>query len=81
MRPDAAITQIDQLDYGGNIGYGEVKIAQPTCDKAALCLDFLRIANLNKESLDSNCLKSSFGFQIHGMFSLFLDTINLLTIL
>lgn len=67
LRPDAFIAMIDQLKFGADLGFGEVKIAQPACDKAALCWDFLRLAHLIKESFDSNSLGASFSFQIHGM--------------
>jgi hypothetical protein len=53
LRPDASITMIDELEFGANLGYGEVIIAQPTCGKAALCWDFLRLTHLTKESLDA----------------------------
>ncbi|EIE80183.1 hypothetical protein G6F46_000888 [Rhizopus delemar] len=39
LRPDASITLIDQLQVGAHLGFGKVKIIQPTCDKAALCSD------------------------------------------
>lgn len=66
MRPDATITSIKQADLGENIGFGEAKTAQPTCDKAALCLDFVRLAYLGKKSIDNGCLEASLCFQIHG---------------
>lgn len=66
LRPDASVTTINQLQFGFNIGYGQVKISQPTCDKAALCNDFLRLTHLTKECLDNHLLDASFSFQIHG---------------
>lgn len=66
LRPDASITLVDQLHFGAHIGFGEVKIIQPTCDKAALCSGFLRLTHLTKECLDSHLLDASFSFQIYG---------------
>ncbi|KAI8330666.1 hypothetical protein EDC96DRAFT_528088 [Choanephora cucurbitarum] len=66
LRPDASLTTINQLQFGSNLGFGEVKISQPTCDKAALCNDFLRLTHLTKECLDNHLLDASFSFQIHG---------------
>ncbi|KAI7856631.1 hypothetical protein BDC45DRAFT_533595 [Circinella umbellata] len=65
-RPDASLTMINQLQFGFNLGFGEVKISQPTCDKAALCNDFVRLTHLTKECLDNHLLDASFSFQIHG---------------
>lgn len=70
VRPDATITLIDQLEFRANLGFGEVKIANLKCNKAALCLDFLRLTHLTKECIDSNYLDGSFSFQIHGMYFL-----------
>jgi hypothetical protein len=58
------ITLIKQADLGENVGLGEVKIAQPTCDKVALCLGFVRLAYLGKEPIDNGCLEASLCFQI-----------------
>lgn len=69
VRPDATITVIDQLEFGINLGFGEVKIAESKCNKAALCWDFLRLAHLSKECIDKNYLNGSFSFQIHGMYT------------
>ncbi|ORE02358.1 hypothetical protein BCV72DRAFT_53925 [Rhizopus microsporus var. microsporus] len=69
LRPDASITLIDQLQFGAHLGFGEVKIVQPTCDKAALCSDFLRLTHLTKECLDSHLLDASFSFQIYGKYA------------
>ncbi|KAI7874007.1 uncharacterized protein EV154DRAFT_527502 [Mucor mucedo] len=66
LRPDASLTTINQLQFGFNLGFGEVKISQPTCDKAALCNDVLRLTHLTKEYLDNHRLDASLSFQIHG---------------
>jgi hypothetical protein len=50
-RPEATVTMIDQLHFGAHLGFGEVKNFQLTCDKAALCNDFLRLAHLTKGCL------------------------------
>ncbi|CAO3611923.1 unnamed protein product [Cunninghamella blakesleeana] len=66
LRPDAVISIVDQLEFGDTLGHGEIKIAEPTCNKAALCMDLARIACFNKEAIDSHFLESSVSFQIHG---------------
>ncbi|KAI7887055.1 uncharacterized protein EV154DRAFT_573864 [Mucor mucedo] len=66
LRPDASFTTINQLQFGFNLGFGEVKISQPTCDKGALCNDVLRLTHLTKEYLDNHRLDASLSFQIHG---------------
>ncbi|RCI00817.1 hypothetical protein CU098_006252, partial [Rhizopus stolonifer] len=66
LRPDASVTMIDQLQFGAHLGFGEVKTIQPTCDKAALFSDFLRLTHLTKECLDNHLLDASFSFQIYG---------------
>lgn len=32
LRPDISITMIDQLKFGANLGFGQVKISQAACD-------------------------------------------------
>lgn len=66
MRPDAIISVVDQLQFGCTLGHGEVKISQPTCEKAAVCLDLIRIAHFNKDAIDNYLIESVFAFQIHG---------------
>ncbi|KAG1516319.1 hypothetical protein G6F53_002255 [Rhizopus delemar] len=65
-RPDAVISIIDRLQFGETLGHGEVKIAEPTCNKAALCMDLAKIACFSKEAIDCNLLESTIAFQIHG---------------
>ncbi|KAL0097179.1 hypothetical protein J3Q64DRAFT_1611804, partial [Phycomyces blakesleeanus] len=36
---ETSITLIDQLNFGANPGFGEVKNSKPKCDKATLCGD------------------------------------------
>jgi hypothetical protein len=38
------ISAIDQMEYRYSPGYEEVKEAQPTCDKADLCSDLVRVS-------------------------------------
>ncbi|KAI8883367.1 hypothetical protein K501DRAFT_184637, partial [Backusella circina FSU 941] len=40
-------------------------IIQPTCNKAALCMDLVRVACFSKEAIDLHLLESSISFQIH----------------
>lgn len=65
-RPDAIISIIDRLQFGETLGHGEVKIAEPTCNKAALCMDLAKITCFSKEAIDCNLLESTIAFQIHG---------------
>lgn len=66
LRPDAVISIVGQLKFSATLGHGEVKIAEPTCNKAALCKGLARVACFSKEAIDSHLLESSFSFQIHG---------------
>ncbi|KAL0095620.1 hypothetical protein F4703DRAFT_1825554 [Phycomyces blakesleeanus] len=63
---ETSITLIDQLNFGANPGFGEVKNSKPKCDKATLCGDFLRLAHLTKGSIDNPHLEASISFRIHG---------------
>ncbi|KAF1801932.1 hypothetical protein FB192DRAFT_1422037 [Mucor lusitanicus] len=58
------------LIYWANVtysrGFGEAKVAQPTCDKYMLCLDLTRLATFAKDTIDENKLNASLSFQIHG---------------
>ncbi|KAI8070169.1 hypothetical protein BDF21DRAFT_425127 [Thamnidium elegans] len=66
LRPDAVVSIVDQLKFSATLGHGEVKIAEPTCNKAALCMDLARVACFSKEAIDLHLLESSISFQIHG---------------
>ncbi|ORX49518.1 hypothetical protein DM01DRAFT_1409488 [Hesseltinella vesiculosa] len=63
-RPDAIISQINQLAYGSSLGFGEAKIQNAS--KYDLCHDLLRLALFSKECIDMNSLDGCFLFQIHG---------------
>lgn len=44
-RPDAVISEKQQMSFGNIIGYGEAKTLQGSCTKS-LCLDTLRLGNI-----------------------------------
>ncbi|KAG0754739.1 hypothetical protein G6F57_011013 [Rhizopus arrhizus] len=66
LRPDAVVSIVDRLKFNGTLGHSEVKIAEPTCNKSALCMDLARITCFSKEAMDLHLLESSISFQIHG---------------
>ncbi|KAG1138827.1 hypothetical protein G6F37_010187 [Rhizopus arrhizus] len=70
-RPDAAITVMNRHALKENVGFSETKIAQFTRERAALCLDFARLAYLSKQAVDNNVLEALFFFQIHSFTILF----------
>lgn len=57
---------IIKQDTRDSRGFGEAKVAQPTCDKYMLCLDLTRLATFAKDTIDENKLNASLSFQIHG---------------
>ncbi|CAO3628037.1 unnamed protein product [Mucor hiemalis] len=65
LRPDAVVSIVDQLKFSATLGHGEVKIAEPTCNKAALCMDLARVACFSKEAIDLHLLESSISFYIY----------------
>ncbi|CAO3601323.1 unnamed protein product [Absidia cylindrospora] len=67
-RPDAIISQKEQLEYGASMGHGEVKVNQDYhhASKYPLCMDTLRLAIFNKNAIDVNKLNGTLAFQIHG---------------
>jgi hypothetical protein len=65
-RPDATISKLTQMSFGPSLGFGEAKVAQPTCDKYMLCLDLTCLATFSKDTIDENKLNASLSFQIHG---------------
>jgi hypothetical protein len=83
-RPDAAITVMNRHALKENVGFSETKIAQFTRERAALCLDFARLAYLSKQAVDNNVLEALFFFQIHSFAILFyiayLDTYIMYTV-
>ena len=64
VRPDALLCAIDQLSWGKSLGFGEVKLRDPTPNIDAVACDLLRLADLSQHA--SAKLKASFSFQIHG---------------
>lgn len=64
-RPDAVISEKQQLSFGSSIGFGEAKTQQGSCSKL-LCLDTLRLAIFTKNAIDINKLDGALVFQIHG---------------
>ncbi|KAI7864934.1 hypothetical protein BDF14DRAFT_1731267, partial [Spinellus fusiger] len=60
------ISIIDQLQFGEILGHDQVKIAQPTCSKAALCIGLAKITCFSKEAIDCHLLESAIALQIHG---------------
>ncbi|KAI7886217.1 uncharacterized protein EV154DRAFT_545345 [Mucor mucedo] len=50
----------NQRDFGPSLGFGEVKVANPTTDNHALCLDLLRLGIFSKDTVDMNKLQASF---------------------
>ncbi|ORE07330.1 hypothetical protein BCV72DRAFT_326749, partial [Rhizopus microsporus var. microsporus] len=67
LRPDTDISIIDQLQFGETLDHGEVKIAELTCNKAALCIDLAKIACFSKEDSDCHLLEPAIAFQVHGL--------------
>jgi hypothetical protein len=65
-RPDTTISKLIQMVFGPSLGFGETKVAQPTCDKYMLCHDLIRLATFAKDTIDENKLNTSLSFQIHG---------------
>ncbi|KAI8878081.1 hypothetical protein K501DRAFT_259306 [Backusella circina FSU 941] len=70
-RPDATISKIQQRDFGQSLGFGEVKLARPTTDNHALCLDLLRLGAFCKNTIDMNKLQAALAFQINGFSIIF----------
>ena len=67
---DTIVPITDQLQFGETLGHGEVKIAKPTCNKAALYLDLAKTSCFSKEAI--NChLESVIAFQIYGNYAFF----------
>ncbi|KAG2233534.1 hypothetical protein INT48_007136 [Thamnidium elegans] len=64
-RPDAVISEKQQMSFGNSVGYGEAKTRQGSCSKS-LCLDTLRLAIFTKNAIDINKLDGALAFQIHG---------------
>ncbi|KAI8967120.1 hypothetical protein BDF20DRAFT_1005100 [Mycotypha africana] len=71
MRPDATISKIQQRNFGQSLGFGEVKVARPTTDNHALCLDLLRLGAFCKDTIDMNKLQAALAFQINGFSIIF----------
>lgn len=66
IRPDAIVSLIKQLRWGGHAGVGEVKISEPTSNNYNLALDLVRISMLSKTLVNSEDLKAVLGFQVNG---------------
>ncbi|KAG1168326.1 hypothetical protein G6F70_002080 [Rhizopus microsporus] len=64
-RPDAVISEKQQMSFGNSVGYGEAKTQQGSCSKS-LCLDTLRLAIFTKNAIDINKLDGALAFQIHA---------------
>ncbi|KAI8335877.1 hypothetical protein BC941DRAFT_354975 [Chlamydoabsidia padenii] len=64
-RPDAVISKKPQMDFRGNVGFGEVKVWQGN-GKRSLCMDTLRLTIFMKNAIDVNMLDGALAFQIHG---------------
>ncbi|KAI9357484.1 hypothetical protein BD770DRAFT_410800 [Pilaira anomala] len=77
-RPDAIISKIQQREFGQSLGFGEVKLARPTTDNHALCLDLLRLGVFCKDTIDINKLQAALAFQINGFISVifYLDALT-----
>ncbi|KAI7852067.1 hypothetical protein BDC45DRAFT_537637 [Circinella umbellata] len=69
--PDATISKIQRRDFGQSLGFGEVKLARPTTDNHALCLDLLRLGAFCKDTVDMNKLQAALAFQINGFSIIF----------
>ncbi|ORE07930.1 hypothetical protein BCV72DRAFT_183642, partial [Rhizopus microsporus var. microsporus] len=59
------------LQFGETLGHGEVKVAEPTCNKAGLCMGLAKIAYFSKEDIDCCLLESAIAFQVHGFAIIF----------
>ncbi|KAI9335214.1 hypothetical protein BD770DRAFT_332511, partial [Pilaira anomala] len=66
IQPDAMICSINQLSWDRTIGYGEVKVAEPTPNSAALASDLLRLATMTSKAIGGSETRSILTFQIHG---------------
>ncbi|KAI8642928.1 hypothetical protein BD408DRAFT_365863 [Parasitella parasitica] len=60
-RPDAVISEKQQMSFGNSVGYGEAKSQQGSCSKS-LCLDTLRLAIFTKNAIDINKLDGALAF-------------------
>ncbi|KAI9254089.1 hypothetical protein BY458DRAFT_521456 [Sporodiniella umbellata] len=58
-------------NFGPSLGFGEVKLARPTTDNHALCLDLLRLGAFCKDTIDMNKLQAALAFQINGFSIIF----------
>ncbi|KAI8085602.1 hypothetical protein BDF21DRAFT_486727, partial [Thamnidium elegans] len=67
LRPDAANSKRQQLEYEGSIA----KVNQGSSSRYLLCMDTLRLAIFNKNTIDVNKLESVLAFQIHGFYIIF----------
>ncbi|KAI9025198.1 hypothetical protein CLU79DRAFT_855154 [Phycomyces nitens] len=65
-KPDATLTKLTQLSYGPSLGFGEVKVAQPTTNNNDLCHDLLRLGIFCKEAINIHHWNACLAFQIHG---------------
>ncbi|ORE21986.1 hypothetical protein BCV71DRAFT_272345, partial [Rhizopus microsporus] len=73
-RPDATISKLTQMSFGSSLGFGEAKLAQPTCDKCILCLDLARLATFAKDTVFLKINNASLSFQIHSFSVTFFTT-------
>ncbi|KAI9472297.1 MAG: hypothetical protein EXX96DRAFT_530394 [Benjaminiella poitrasii] len=65
-RPDSVISVMMQSNWGESLGYGEVKIAEPTDHKFMLAWDLCRLGYFSKETINTTNNKSSISFQVKG---------------
>ncbi|KAI9317193.1 hypothetical protein BX666DRAFT_1858025, partial [Dichotomocladium elegans] len=64
LRPDELLCEIDQLSWGRSVGFGEVKLSEPTVNLDGLGQDLLRLADLTQHAMTSS--NAVLSFQIHG---------------
>ncbi|CAO3668096.1 unnamed protein product [Umbelopsis vinacea] len=65
-RPDAIISQFEQLATASTMGHVEAKAAEKACDDYRLAIDLIRIAKFNKDAIDNMKMASELGVQVVG---------------
>ncbi|KAI9005823.1 hypothetical protein CLU79DRAFT_824718 [Phycomyces nitens] len=75
-RPDSVIS-IMQSNWGNNLGYGEVKIEEPTTNKFMLAWNLCRLGHFSKDTINTTSNKSSISFQVKGHYiTVYITTLN-----
>ncbi|KAI9019393.1 hypothetical protein CLU79DRAFT_804923 [Phycomyces nitens] len=56
-------------NWGKNLGYGEVKIEEPSTNKFMIAWDLCRLGHFSKDTINTTSNKSSISFQVKGNLS------------